>query len=734
MGVSSFGFVDVPFAFIFVAVQRYDIGFNVSGGWGVQDMEFYDFNNAALNPALGYSVGAFRVLDGASDGFYPNTVMPHVRASGDLGVLTTYSVLLGNSAGGLSLVASNLTQTSFDPGTLGFGSNFFWQVVAANVVGSSTGALWQFTTALDEVRFASPNFSAGEGGGTASITVTRENPAGGEMSVQFTATNGTASAGVDYTPVSGTLTFAAGMLSTNFQVPILNDGLSEGAESVQLQLRQPSTNVLLSSPADATLTIVDDDALQVSVFLDPTYVDVITTTSGEATNVIASLLAKGCQVRTFTGTTPAAFSNALFGASVLYMPELEIGDLGAALPALSKSVISNFVVSGGALIINGESGTRDENFLNQVFAYSITAGSSGTPSQISGAATNTAFAGGPASLSENNGTYEWQRASLPAGSLSIYQDTGAIYTAVALIPRGAGRIVFLAYDWYDAVPRGTQNGGWDEALRRALLESGAPSLPVITNQPLSQSVVAFQNASFGVGVRGTAPFHYQWRKGGAPLANQTNATLTLVNVQPSDAGTYSVVVTNAYGNATSSNALLSVLAAPQLRFLNPENVPGALRLRVTTTDSSPIPPARASNVWVYAATDISIPLSNWTAIVNAPVLTNGMLVIDGINSTNPPVRFFRAIEGSWNVGPLRLQSPLRSGNSWWLRATPADGSALTPNRAAKVRFYASTNAALPFAAWQQVAGSPTLSNGVCSLNVPVATNAPAVYFRAEESR
>ena len=89
-------------------------------------------------------------------------------------------------------------------------------------------------------------------------------------------------------------------------------------------------------------------------------------------------------------------------------------------------------------------------------------------------------------------------------------------------------------------------------------------VPAITTQPQSQSVLLGGNATFFVTASGTAPLNFQWRKGGANLADgatvggATGATLSLTNVQAIDGGDYSVVVRNLAGNATSSTAALTV--------------------------------------------------------------------------------------------------------------------------------------------------------------------------------
>src|SRR5207302_6005873 len=103
-------------------------------------------------------------------------------------------------------------------------------IAASNITGSATGAVWRFATAVDELRFGSATYSVAENGGSASITVLRENVSGGTVSVHYATADGTATAGPDYTAVSGVLTFPPGVLATNFVVPILDDTIFEGNE------------------------------------------------------------------------------------------------------------------------------------------------------------------------------------------------------------------------------------------------------------------------------------------------------------------------------------------------------------------------------------------------------------------------------------------------------------------------------------------------------------------------
>ena len=82
--------------------------------------------------------------------------------------------------------------------------------------------------------------------------------------------------------------------------------------------------------------------------------------------------------------------------------------------------------------------------------------------------------------------------------------------------------------------------------------------PFITNQPASLQVDAGQPAAFAVGVAGTAPLIYQWRKGGTNIAGVNTATFSLAAAQRTDIANYDVVISNKFGKTTSTLASLTV--------------------------------------------------------------------------------------------------------------------------------------------------------------------------------
>ena len=94
----------------------------------------------------------------------------------------------------------------------------------------------------------------------------------------------------------------------------------------------------------------------------------------------------------------------------------------------------------------------------------------------------------------------------------------------------------------------------------ATLTVGLP--PVIVQQPLDVVTNGGSNATFTVVATGTGPLAYQWQFQGVNLPNATNATLVLTNLQLSNAGPYSVVVTDSVGPMASRAATLTVLVRP----------------------------------------------------------------------------------------------------------------------------------------------------------------------------
>jgi hypothetical protein len=115
------------------------------------------------------------------------------------------------------------------------------------------------------------------------------------------------------------------------------------------------------------------------------------------------------------------------------------------------------------------------------------------------------------------------------------------------------------------------------------------STPLISSQPQSQSVLGGATVTLSAGVTGQQPLSYQWQYNGGPLSGATTNPLALPNVLVSQAGTYSLLVTNPFGTASSSNANLVV--APLAITQQPTNrvawPGGAALFNVKVTGNGP---------------------------------------------------------------------------------------------------------------------------------------------------
>jgi hypothetical protein len=104
-------------------------------------------------------------------------------------------------------------------------------------------------------------------------------------------------------------------------------------------------------------------------------------------------------------------------------------------------------------------------------------------------------------------------------------------------------------------------GSTNSAAAVLTVQPGTP--PIITAQPFGTSVPVGGTAFFTVTAGGSSPLNYQWSFNNTNLPNATNATLTLTGVQTTNAGNYSVAITNLYGATNSFPATLSVITSPQ---------------------------------------------------------------------------------------------------------------------------------------------------------------------------
>ena len=174
---------------------------------------------------------------------------------------------------------------------------------------------------------------------------------------------------------------------------------------------------------------------------------------------------------------------------------------------------------------------------------------------------------GTASLSWSLGnTSTWLNVSSASGSLA----PGGV-TPVTFVPNTVA--ANLAPDSYVAALWFTNlNNGF---YQRRLVTLDVVTTPVITAQPVSQTVPSGATARFVVQTATNSLLFFQWLGNGKSLsddndiAGATTSTLTLSNVAPTNIGSYSVLVSNVAGLTVSSNALLAVTSSAPIIVTQP---------------------------------------------------------------------------------------------------------------------------------------------------------------------
>src|SRR5207253_2641174 len=140
-------------------------------------------------------------------------------------------------------------------------------------------------------------------------------------------------------------------------------------------------------------------------------------------------------------------------------------------------------------------------------------------------------------------TYQWSKDNTP-----ISGATAATLTLTNLPLSGAGNYRVAVTN-----PAGTLTSS-----AAAVTVTARPVAPTITQQPQSQSVTEGDTVTLSLVAAGTGPLSYQWNKNGVAIPGATGSSLVFGPVQIIAAGTYTAVVSNVAGSATSSGVQLAV--------------------------------------------------------------------------------------------------------------------------------------------------------------------------------
>lgn len=230
-------------------------------------------------------------------------------------------------------------------------------------------------------------------------------------------------------------------------------------------------------------------------------------------------------------------------------------------------------------------------------AENSTSGNIGARAAQSGVLTQQAFSVAAAGSSDFNTPGPVSIGVVPASATSLLWnnfnvETPILYSATLSITRSAADALDIAYtirdntdtvlysvsgttttaaalpsaitSAFDAVAFGTRNDAAAGAsistldVTRVTITASNADIAHVVQDPVNQSWVTGTSSSISVVAAGSAPLTYQWYKDASPISGATSATYTVPSASAADAGSYTVVVTNALGSATSAAATVTV--------------------------------------------------------------------------------------------------------------------------------------------------------------------------------
>ena len=282
----SSGAQTIPFSFQFYGNAYTQLYVGTNGLIGFTNSKL----DAFANTDLPNETGPVNILCPLWDDLDPSKIGASVKI-GTVGsapnrkLVITYNnvpVINGGNPGQPVTFQAILLETSNDiifqykdiiPGLAGYGGGRAATVGVQNLSGSvaktysyngsrlltnSLALLFTLNVTLPRVSLSADAFTVGEADETANITINLSTASALLVTLNYATSNGTASAGSDYTQKSGVLVFNPGETSKAITVPITKDAVDERDETFTLSIINPE-NANLGTINSATVTLIDDD-------------------------------------------------------------------------------------------------------------------------------------------------------------------------------------------------------------------------------------------------------------------------------------------------------------------------------------------------------------------------------------------------------------------------------------------------------------------------------------------
>lgn len=183
---------------------------------------------------------------------------------------------------------------------------------------------------------------------------------------------------------------------------------------------------------------------------------------------------------------------------------------------------------------------------------------------------------GPATITTSGSTFDT--------TLAVYSGAGTLasLTLIAANDDSAGQTSSVTFNAIAGTPYYFQVDGFSGATGDIKLNYPSPGQssgpPFIATQPAGVVIVEEDPFSLSVAAGGTPPLGYQWRRDGSPISGAIGSSYNVASAVKADEGSYTVVVSNAFGTATSDPAFVTVdpisVRPANDRLANAELLPG----------------------------------------------------------------------------------------------------------------------------------------------------------------
>ena len=326
--------------------------------------------------------------------------------------------------------------------------------------------------------------------------------------------------------------------------PVTFSVTATGSPTLLYQWRRNSSN--LAGATDPSLVFASAQLTNAGL-----YSVVVRNPVGVVTSAVASLTFLGPPIiieqpasRTNARNTTATFSVTASGTSPLrYQWRFNSGNIANATnSSYSRSNLGSGDAGSYAVVVTNSSGavTSQVAVLTVLTVVSITTQPTSQVCTQGVTASLRVVAAGSSPIS-----YQWRFTPPGLGETNLAGATSATLTFNSPTTNNAGGYRVVISNPVSAITSSV-----------ATLTVLTP--PVITQQPQSLTVSAGSNVTFTVAATGGA-LSYRWRKNATNIPGATASSLSIPNAQPTNAGTYTVVVSNAVGSVTSTGAVLTVL-------------------------------------------------------------------------------------------------------------------------------------------------------------------------------